>query len=66
MTQGIFLDSKGYFHQYYLVDAPQYYRLDICTRGTRYHTDPQGVEFSIFRKKKELIYGDRKVYDEYK
>lgn len=59
------MDSEGVLHQYYEVDVNQYYRLDICTRGTPFQTDPNGVEYSIFRKKKTFIYGDPKIYEEY-
>lgn len=64
-VSGLFMDSAGVIHQYYETDVSQYYRLDICQRGTPYQTDPSGVEYSIFRKKLTMTYGDPTVYSEY-
>lgn len=66
MLNGIFMDGKGNVHQFYEVDLPQYYRLDICESGTQYHISPKGVQYSIFRKRKTLVYGDSTLLDEYK
>ena len=64
--KGIFVDEHGFLHQYYEVDVSNYYRLDICKRGVPFQTDPDGVEYSIFRKKKTFTYGDIEVYNEFK
>lgn len=66
ITQGIFMDSTGVIHQFYEAEGNQYYRLDICKRGTPFQTDPSGVEYSIYRKKTTLTFGNIKVYEEYK
>lgn len=66
MTRGIFMDSSGIIHQFYEAESKQYYRLDICKQGTQFQVDPFGVEYSIYRKKSTMEFGDKKVYDEYK
>lgn len=65
-VDGMFIDTEGVIHQFYEVDVNQYYRLDICSRGTPFMTDPSGVEYSIFRKRKTMVYGDPDVYAKYK
>lgn len=60
------MDDKGVIHQYYECEANQYYRLDICVQGTPFQTDPEGVEYSIFKKKATLTYGNPEVYNQYK
>lgn len=64
--QGIFNDESGVNHIFYEVMEKQFYRLDICKPGTPYQTNPEGVEYSTYRKRKTLRYGDYKVYESYK
>lgn len=53
-------------HYIYEVYNNKYYRLDICKEGTKFHIDPENIEFSLFRRKKEFVFGDvelKKKYD---
>lgn len=65
MLAGVFMDIDGNIHQFYEIEEPYYYRLDICKQGGSYHIDPSCVEYSIFKKKKILVYGDKEIYNEY-
>lgn len=65
MTQGIFIDSKGVIHQFYEAELNQYYRLDICVSGTPFQVDPNGVEYSVYRKKNTFVFGDASVWEMY-
>lgn len=42
----------------YEVSNAKYYRLDICKEGTKFHVEPEGILYSVFRRKKEFVYGD--------
>ena len=66
MINGVFMDSKGNVHQFYEADIAGYYRLDICKHGTPFQTDPNGVEYSIYRRKAAFVYGNVSIYNEYK
>lgn len=66
MTQGVFIDTKGVIHQFYEADINQYYRLDICVGGTPFQVDPNGVEYSLYKKKTTYVYGDEDVYKMYR
>lgn len=66
MTRGIYMDYDGAIHQFYEAESNQYYRLDICKQGTQFQVDPFGVEYSIYRKKTTMEFGDKKIYEEYK
>ena len=59
MTRGIYMDYDGVIHQFYEAESNQYYRLDICKQGTQFQVDPFGVEYSIYRKKTTMEFGDR-------
>lgn len=65
MLSGVFMDDGGYLHQFYEIDLPQYYRLDICKQGVAFQVEPSGVEYSIFKKKKVLVYGDTAIYKQF-
>ena len=65
MLAGVFMDADGNIHQFYEIEEPYYYRLDICKQGGAYHIDPSCVEYSIFKKKKILVYGNKEIYNEY-
>lgn len=65
LKQGVFNDKHGTTHWVYVVEEPKFYRIDIVREGSVFMTDISGVEYSMFRKRKTLEYGDRELYDEY-
>lgn len=65
LKQGLFVDKSGEEHLIYIVDEPQFFRLDITRVGANFHTDLDMIEFSLVRKRKTYIYGDRRLYSMY-
>lgn len=52
------LKTGGKNYYVYEVSNRKYYRLDICNEGTQFHVDPDNILYSVYRKKKEFVYGD--------
>lgn len=50
------LKDKSYY--VYEVSNNKYYRLDICNENTKFHIDPENILYSVYRRKKEFVYGD--------
>lgn len=50
------IDDKRYY--VYEVSNSKYYRLDICKEGTKFHVEPEGILYSIYRRKKEFVFGN--------
>ena len=47
------------------LDAPGFYRLDICNKGARFHVDYAEVVFSKVRQRYTFMYGDRTLYAQF-
>lgn len=65
LKQGLYVDKYGEEHLINIVEEPQFYRIDITRQGYNFHTDVEGVEYSLLRKRKTFQYGNRKIYDNY-
>ena len=61
---GILLDKRGTRHAVFEIDQPGYYRIDICQQDAQFHVEPHKVEFSLVRRRKSAVYGDRALHAE--
>ena len=56
--KGALILSEKEKYVIYEVEAPRFYRLDICKAGAPFHTKPEDVVYSEYRKKKTYVFGD--------
>lgn len=54
------LEYQGEIYRVFIVDEKNYYRMDICQRGAKFHSEPNKVLYSEYRKRKSYRYGDIK------
>lgn len=65
IKSGVFQSAKtGQLYDVYELEEKNSYRLDICEFGAEFHNQPEKILFSLFRKRKTYIYGDRELYEE--
>lgn len=53
-------------YQIFEVEGKGFHRFDICKEGAQFHIEPDKIIFSMYRRKKTYMYGDREVYKQYK
>lgn len=61
IKSGIFI-HKEVTYQVHEVESKGYYRLDICVKDSQFHLDPLSIIFSMYKRKKTFMYGDRDIY----
>lgn len=66
LKAGLFVSPGGAKYTIYQQIVGVYERLDICKENARFNLEPQNVLFSIIKHKGTHIYGDRRIYNEYK
>jgi hypothetical protein len=62
---GTFFNSAGQNYTIYEVDEKNYYRLDICDIGAEFQIEPVKVRYSMVKRRKVWIKGDRELCREF-
>ena len=65
LKQGLYVDKAGESHTIHIVEESLFYRLDITVPDSDFHTDIDGIEYSIVKKRKTYQYGNKAVYNAY-
>ena len=66
LKSGVFVTRAGQVYTVYQQLVDSFERLDICREGAPYHIDVENIVFSYVNYRGQHLWGDRKVYAEYK
>lgn len=64
MKSGLFMMNEEPY-QVFEIESKGYYRLDICKIEAQFHIEPDKIIFSMYKRKKTHMYGDREIYKQY-
>ena len=66
LEQGTYANAEGDIYTVYRVSSPGFLRVDICTQGASFQTEPAKVLYGMVQRKSDLyVIGDTDLYREY-